>query len=92
MLNLVDIPKEWLNDWKNVQIYADFHLPSPNQFLTTNFDLLPIVDDLKEYPIKLLDTDMLELWYRKDQKFNLPIAYYYFHLILPSSNKNSALE
>lgn len=87
-----DIPKDWINDWREVKVYPDFHLPHPNQFLTNNFDLLPNTNNLPEYPTKILNTDIVELWYRKDQKFNLPIAYYYFHLITPSASKDYALK
>ncbi|CAG5044107.1 unnamed protein product [Parnassius apollo] len=35
-----DIPQSWLQRWLNVEPYTNFHLPSKNIYLTTNFDII----------------------------------------------------
>ncbi|XP_045474818.1 nardilysin-like [Harmonia axyridis] len=78
-----EIPPEWIDRWQNAKPDPDMNLPLPNQFLTTDFELLPDEPDIPEYPEKILETPQVELWYRKDQKFKLPVAHYHFYLISP---------
>ncbi|KAL3267874.1 hypothetical protein HHI36_007015, partial [Cryptolaemus montrouzieri] len=78
-----DIPLEWIERWKNAQPESDMNLPPPNPFLTTDFTLLPEEQNNPEYPEKVLETPIMEVWYKKDQKFKLPIACYYLYLISP---------
>lgn len=61
----------------------EFSLPRPNEFLTENFTILDEDIDHPEYPEKVLSTPVVEVWYRKDQKFKLPVAYYHFYFINP---------
>lgn len=75
--------------WLNAEALSEFILPEPNVFLTTDFTILPKGLNLPDYPEKIMDTPIIELWYRKDQKFELPVAYYYYYLITPLS-MNSA--
>lgn len=74
-----------MEKWKKAVAIPQFQLPEPNIYLTTDFSLLPIVDNNPEYPEKILKTQQVEVWYRKDQKFSLPMGYYYFYFISPKS-------
>ncbi|XP_018577073.1 nardilysin [Anoplophora glabripennis] len=90
----IDIPESWIERWKSVKPYPEMDMPPPNPYLTKNFSILPEIENNPEYPKKIISTPLLEMWYRKDQKFKLPLAYYYFYLISPSaieSPKNSAM-
>lgn len=80
-----EIPQDWLNKWMSAKPFEDFALPLPNIYLTTDFSMLPNIMNLPEYPQKVVDTPLVELWYRKDQKFKLPLAYYFFYLITPKA-------
>ncbi|KAK9890849.1 hypothetical protein WA026_012195 [Henosepilachna vigintioctopunctata] len=78
-----EIPPEWLVKWQNAPCKPDMNLPPSNPFLTTDFSILPQNPNNPEYPEKVMETPLLELWYRQDQKFNLPTANYNFYLISP---------
>ncbi|KAJ8920211.1 hypothetical protein NQ315_011872 [Exocentrus adspersus] len=81
----IDVCDSWLKKWKSVKPYPELSIPPPNPYLTTDFSILPETADHPEYPQKLISSNLLEMWYRKDQKFKLPLAYYYFYLISPLS-------
>nr|CAH7769484.1 unnamed protein product [Callosobruchus chinensis] len=68
-------------EWKSVEPYPEFSIPSPNPFLTTDFSILEKHDNHPEYPERLFHSPLFEIWYRQDQKFGLPLAYYYLYLI-----------
>ncbi|KAJ8983824.1 hypothetical protein NQ317_008950 [Molorchus minor] len=78
-----EIPKAWVTRWKNVSPYAELDVPLHNPYLTTDFSILPESKSHPDYPQKIMETPLLEMWYRKDQKFKLPLAYYCFYLISP---------
>uniref|UniRef100_A0A1Y1M428 Nardilysin n=2 Tax=Photinus pyralis TaxID=7054 RepID=A0A1Y1M428_PHOPY len=86
----IDIPSDWLECWKNAKPLPEFSLPGPNPFVTTDFSILPKQKNLSKYPEKVLDSPLIELWYRKDDKFELPLAYYYYYLISPLALKSAA--
>ncbi|KAK7078176.1 Nrd1 complex RNA-binding subunit [Halocaridina rubra] len=70
-----DIPQEWENEWNNLQINPELYLPTPNQFIPDNFDLLQPERDITTYPEKLCEDEWGELWFKQDQKFKLPRSY-----------------
>ncbi|KAF2885664.1 hypothetical protein ILUMI_20515 [Ignelater luminosus] len=78
-----DIPESWMKKWLSAEPVLEFALPEPNPFLTEDFNLLPNENNIPEYPQKIMQGSLVELWYRKDQKFGLPMAYYYYYLITP---------
>lgn len=78
-----DIPAEWMQMWSESLPSSDMDVPQPNQFLTTDFTLLPEDQNNQEYPLKVVDTPYYELWYKQDHKFHLPTAYYNIYLISP---------
>lgn len=80
-----EIPVEMIECWKSAVTIPQFQLPEPNIYLTTDFSLLKHVENHPDYPEKILDIPQAEVWYRKDQKFNLPMGYYYFYFITPKS-------
>lgn len=78
-----NIPEDWLESWVRAPLIAELGLPPPNNFITTDFSLLPQKVNNPDYPVKLLDNHSVELWYRQDVKFKLPTAHYNFYLISP---------
>jgi nardilysin len=79
----LDIPSEWLKKWEKASPLKEFNLPSPNIFLTEDFTILDEDENHPDYPEKISSSELAEIWYRKDQKFKLPKAYYVLYLINP---------
>jgi len=79
------IPKDWIDKWSKVEPYPDFALPEKNPFITTDFSILPEEPDTRDqpYPVKLVESDSLELWYRRDYKFLVPNSFLYAFFISP---------
>lgn len=77
------------NKWQYVQGYSELQIPPQNQYLTDNFSILPELAKNPDYPTKLLENPGCEVWFRKDQKFKLPMAMYYFYLVTGDSTKSA---
>ena len=80
------MPEKWVETWKNSSAMPDLYLPKPNRFISNDFRLFWVDNGKPEIPLapkKILQTDICELWYRQDDKFNLPEAYMYFYFISP---------
>lgn len=84
-----DIPVEWINQWKNAKVNDDLFIPPPNSFITNDFSILPDLENNPNYPLKVFDNTLTELWYRRDLKFKLPYAYYYMYLISPLATQDA---
>ncbi|XP_043474381.1 nardilysin-like [Leptopilina heterotoma] len=79
------IPNEWTETWKIIEPLPEFHLPEPNIYITTDFKLMTLPENVPKYPTKIHSDEIMEVWYRPDPKFRLPEALMYFYLISPSS-------
>ncbi|XP_044007483.1 nardilysin-like [Aphidius gifuensis] len=75
------IPEDWINNWKTIEPLPSFHLPEPNKFVTDDFTLIPIEN--QEYPKKIHQDNLSEIWYKPDAKFRLPECYINYLLISP---------
>ncbi|XP_022917884.1 nardilysin-like [Onthophagus taurus] len=78
-----NIPDEWKSRWANVEVFKEMHLPDLNQFLTNDFSLLPTLEPKMAFPQKIIDDVGMEIWYKKDDKFNFPVARYCYTLLNP---------
>lgn len=78
----VDIPPKWIEQWQ-VAENPELQVPAPNPYVSEDFSILPEIDGQAEYPQKIVNDSLMEIWYRQDQKFKLPIAYFRFYLISP---------
>ncbi|KAG4065796.1 hypothetical protein HA402_012474 [Bradysia odoriphaga] len=80
-----DIPADWAETWKNPQILDDFKLPEPNIYIPTNLSIVykPGTLTVSTHPTKILENDVCQLWFRQDDRFLLPISFYYFNFISP---------
>ncbi|CAH0554760.1 unnamed protein product [Brassicogethes aeneus] len=85
-----EIPSDAMKMWSNPRVIEELSLPEPNKYLTTDFSILPNLDNNPSYPVNILKTPSAEVWYRKDDKFNLPRSFYYFYFISPLSLKSAA--
>ncbi|PSN38436.1 Nardilysin [Blattella germanica] len=78
-----DIPNDWLELWQKIEPNPSFRMPDPNIFLTTNFDLLPFSEEDDEltmpYPVKVLQNEAYEIWYRRD--FNAALTDLYVGIL-----------
>ncbi|KYM98613.1 Nardilysin [Cyphomyrmex costatus] len=89
-----EIPKKWIEHWKIIEPLPDFHLSLPNIFLPSDFSLIPIPEKVPEYPVKLHNDDISEIWYRLNPKSRLPNSYmniYFISSLGFQSPNNAAL-
>ncbi|XP_017065848.1 nardilysin [Drosophila eugracilis] len=93
----IPMPEKWRKLWDESKSLPELFLPEPNKFVTDDFTLLwhsigkP---ELPAAPKKLLKTDTCELWFRQDDKFELPEAHMSIYFISPlqrQSAKNDAM-
>ncbi|XP_022187106.2 nardilysin [Nilaparvata lugens] len=77
------IPESWLTDWKELNPNDYFSIPEPNIFITDNFDLLPLPENLPEYPEIIKKDEYFELWYKQDKTFRIPTGIINLLLVSP---------
>lgn len=83
----IEVPAEWTALRSDPGEFSEFVLPAPNQFITDDFSLFYRAGEseaVPAHPQRLLDTPVVELFYRLDDRFLLPTAYYYFYLQSPA--------
>lgn len=78
-----NIPEEWIACWKKIDPLPEFHLPQPNMYITDDFSLISLPDNVPGFPEKIHQDDKAEIWYRADPKFRLPECYINLQLITP---------
>ncbi|XP_065906248.1 nardilysin-like [Dysidea avara] len=78
-----DVPADWMEQWKNLPLHPDLHVPSENPFIPTDFQLKTTEQHVSKHPQAIKDTPHYKLWYRQDDVFNLPRARAYLHFITP---------
>jgi len=86
-----EIPNQWKEAWKNVEIYPEFHLPLSNIFIAENVSLLAKVSEKsenKKYPLKVKTDESGELFYRLDDIFEKPRAIAIFSLKSPLARQS----
>lgn len=76
------LTEELENKWSTVRPHSFFKIPSENQYLTTNFTILPQTTHFK-YPKKITENKHIELWYKQDNHFKLPKSYVMLNFITP---------
>ena len=70
------LPHATLNHWP-------FSLPSPNPFLSRNFELLG-TDEAEADDLHLIrDDNVTRMWWRGDTRFKLPTAYFFLEIRSP---------
>ncbi|KAG8551692.1 hypothetical protein GDO81_004220 [Engystomops pustulosus] len=69
-----DLTADVIEKWQKADINGKFHLPMKNEFIPTNFEIVPLEKDATPYPALVKDTAMSKLWFKQDDKFFLPKA------------------
>uniref|UniRef100_A0A8C9F697 Insulin degrading enzyme n=1 Tax=Pavo cristatus TaxID=9049 RepID=A0A8C9F697_PAVCR len=77
------ISDEVIKKWQNADLNGKFKLPMKNEFIPTNFEILPLEKDATQYPALVKDTAMSKLWFKQDDKFFLPKACLNFEFFSP---------
>lgn len=76
-----DIPEDWKEAWSCHQPDSYFDLPQPNKYIATDFTLKSDIQHQTQYPVKLHEDEHYRLWFKQDNKFNVPKGCVYFHLM-----------
>lgn len=80
------MPEKWIALWNNPRTFKELHMPEPNPYIADDFTIFYDGNqEVPKYPVKLMDTDVCELWYRQDDKFLLPDACLYFYFMTPQA-------
>ncbi|XP_033260781.2 insulin-degrading enzyme isoform X7 [Orcinus orca] len=77
------IPDEVIKKWQNADLNGKFKLPTKNEFIPTNFEILSLEKEATPYPSLIKDTAMSKLWFKQDDKFFLPKACLNFEFFSP---------
>ncbi|TKC52014.1 hypothetical protein EI555_005714 [Monodon monoceros] len=77
------IPHEVIKKWQNADLNGKFKLPTKNEFIPTNFEILSLEKEATPYPSLIKDTAMSKLWFKQDDKFFLPKACLNFEFFSP---------
>ncbi|XP_048747252.2 insulin-degrading enzyme-like [Ostrea edulis] len=78
-----DIADEKIQKWKNCGLSENLHLPPRNEFIPTNFELVPREKDCSPLPEMIKETGLTRLWFKQDDKFLLPKACLSFEISSP---------
>lgn len=80
---LEKIPQEKLKGWANCGLHDNLSLPEINEFIPTDFELVPREQEQSTSPVMIRDTGMTRLWFRQDDKFLLPKSFVNFEITSP---------
>ncbi|XP_017301100.1 insulin-degrading enzyme [Diaphorina citri] len=75
--------EEQLTKWTNVSSNDAFHLPSPNEFIATDFSLLPSDPDISPHPTILYNSPLIRAWHKQDDEYRVPKLNASFEFISP---------
>lgn len=87
--SVLEISSSSIGKWKNAPDHPELQLPPPNPYVSQEFSIIPECASHPEYPQKIVNTTLLEMWYRKDQKFKLPLSYFRLNLISTMIQKSA---
>ncbi|CAJ0832866.1 6120_t:CDS:10 [Entrophospora sp. SA101] len=76
--------ENFLQELKSTTIDSELKLPLPNEFIPTNFEIKKqgIITPLK-HPNLIKNTDLVRIWYKKDDTFWVPKVYIWFKIRSP---------
>ncbi|CAF1449332.1 unnamed protein product [Adineta steineri] len=82
------LPEELIKRCKTCELIPEFHLPKPNEFIPTDFQLFSNEEHSArpQLPIKIKENEFCRLFYGEDTFYRLPKAYLYFELRNPLGN------
>ncbi|XP_076308150.1 insulin-degrading enzyme-like isoform X2 [Tachypleus tridentatus] len=68
------ITPEQIKQWENAGYNERFKLPPKNEFIPSNFDLVPRQPEFTSLPQIIKNTPMFRVWFKQDNEFLLPKA------------------
>eukprot|EP00066_Takifugu_rubripes_P010986 XP_003979301.1 PREDICTED: nardilysin-like [Takifugu rubripes] len=84
-----DLSAEWVERWAgDFSLDPELHLPAENRFIATDFTLKAADCENSDVPVQVVQVERGALWFKKDDKFQIPRAYIRFHLISPVIQKS----
>jgi len=78
-----DISSEWKDAWLKTDLVSEFHLPEENKFIADDTSLRDSDIEPSKFPVKLVSDSLGELFFKKDEGFKQPRAYFYYLLRSP---------
>ncbi|XP_078079642.1 insulin-degrading enzyme isoform X1 [Mustelus asterias] len=72
-----------IEKWQNADLNGKFKLPMKNEFIPTNFEILPLENDAPPFPTLIKDTAMSKVWFKQDDRFFLPKTCMNFEFFSP---------
>ncbi|RUS78131.1 hypothetical protein EGW08_014104, partial [Elysia chlorotica] len=63
-----------IRKWSNCCLHKNLRLPDKNEFIPTNFDLLPKDTEALSLPDIVKNSEFCRLWHKQDDKFLKPKA------------------
>ncbi|CAF0866965.1 unnamed protein product [Rotaria sordida] len=79
------LSEELIKQCETCEINCEFYLPTPNQFIPTNFQLFSKKKNLArpQIPTKIKENEYYRLYYAEDSFYRFPKAYIYFEFRNP---------
>jgi len=78
-----DVSSAWKDSWQQTNLSSEFHLPEENMFITDDTSLRDADIEPSKFPVKLVEDSLGELFFKKDEGFKQPRAYFYYLLRSP---------
>ncbi|XP_025418538.1 insulin-degrading enzyme-like isoform X2 [Sipha flava] len=69
------ISLETLDEWKKDDLCEDLKMPSKNEFIATDFTLVPIDKNEPSHPHIIHESLLLRTWFKTDTEFRFPKAF-----------------
>lgn len=88
----IDKPKDWVDVIKNPKEFPEFFMIEPNIYISKDFEILSRSTDneiVPLYPEQLIDTKTCEMWFRQDNKFELPHVCINLYFMSPATFENA---
>lgn len=87
------IPETEIAKWKQPKVNPKFRIPDKNDFIPSDFDLVPRdTDDTEKGPTIIEETDLYRLWFKQDNEFKRPKACLFFQFVSPLAYLNPHLS
>lgn len=80
---LETISAEKLQAWQTCGLHDNLQLPRENEFIPTNFELVPRETEPSPLPELIRDNSHSRIWYKQDDKFLLPKSCICFEITSP---------
>lgn len=72
-----------LKKWTEVTSNEVFHLPAPNEFIATDFHLLPPDPSISQYPSIVYNSPLIRAWLKQDDEYLVPKLNASFEFVSP---------